>query len=328
MQQKTTMRALQVTAPGSEFEIIEIPIPTPAENEALIKIEAVATCPQWELHLRHNEPMFLGHQFHYPYTPGQPGHEATGTITAVGTGVTEFAVGDRVSLWRDAGAMHQGCYAEYVARPITQMIKVPPHLSYEATASVELAMCVGATFLMLKSMNVLEGKRVGITGLGPAGLIAAQMARAEGASEIVGFDTAEVRCAFAAPFVDAAYNPTTVSEDDVPTRRSKHRLEVAVDCVGAKRSVEFLMDRTREVVALFGVQREDYTFAVRHYHLRLCGYPGHSLEAAQYAVGLMERGVLDLTPLITHRLPLSEYGKGIALLETQEAIKVCFYPNT
>ena len=91
------------------------------------------------------------------------------------------------------------------------------------------------------------------------------------------------------------------------------------------------MDRTADVVALFGVQREEYTFAPRHWigkrgGLRLCGYPGHSREAAEYAVGLITRGSLDLAPLTTHELPLERYMEGIGLLEQQQAIKICFRP--
>jgi len=81
------------------------------------------------------------------------------------------------------------------------------------------------------------------------------------------------------------------------------------------------------VVALFGVQREGYVYEPRHYSgLRLCGYPGHSREAAEYAVDLIERGLLKLAPLVTHHLPLERYAEGVDLLERQEAIKVCFHP--
>ena len=75
----THMKALQVIAP-EDFEIREVPVPIPGPGEVLLRVNAVTTCPQWDLHLRHNEPMFLGHQFHYPYALGQPGHEATGVI--------------------------------------------------------------------------------------------------------------------------------------------------------------------------------------------------------------------------------------------------------
>jgi len=186
------LKALQIGM-YPNVEILDVPTPEPGPGEVLLRVEAVTTCPQWDLHLRHNEPMFLGHQFHYPYPPGQPGHEATGIIAAIGPGVTSVSVGDRVSAWRDPGHQKQGCYAQYVLLSAENVIRVPEHLPYEATASVELAMCVGATFLMLKAMNALGPKRVGITGLGPAGLIAAQMARAEGASEVIGFDLSPAR---------------------------------------------------------------------------------------------------------------------------------------
>jgi threonine dehydrogenase-like Zn-dependent dehydrogenase len=321
------MKVLQIGAEGA-FEVLESPVPQPGPGQVLMRVDAVTTCPQWDLHLRHNEPMFVGHSFHYPYTPGQPGHEASGVIAAVGEGVTGLAVGDRVSAWRDQGHHRPGCYAQYAILEAENVIHVPSHLPAEATAPVELAMCVGATFLVLKEMNVLTGRRIGITGLGPAGLIAAQMARAEGASEVVGFDLSAQRREYAVAHVlDAAFDPQEDLSDRFPARPAAPKLETAIDCVGAKASVEFTMDRTLDTVALFGVQREEYAFAPRHYHrLRLCGYPGHSRAAAEYAVRLLEQGLLDLNLLITHHLPLERYAEGIDLLERQEAIKVCFHP--
>lgn len=323
------MKILQVGAYPA-FAVLEAPTPEPGAGEVLLRVEAVTTCPQWDLHLRHNEPMFLGHRFEYPYTPGQPGHEATGTIAALGEGVTGLALGDRVSAWRDPGHGKQGCYAQYVILKAENVIPVPPELPFEATASVELAMCVGATFLMLKAMNLLIGRRVGINGLGPAGLIAAQMAKAEGATEVIGFDLSAERCEFAVSRLglDAAYDPRSAPDSLVPGRSKPNALDCGVDCVGAKVSVEWLMDHVRETVALFGVQREDYTFAPRHYSpaLRLCGYPGHSRAAAEYAVSLITSGQLDLAPLVSLSLPLERYNEGIDLLEKQQAIKVCFRP--
>ena len=86
------------------------------------------------------------------------------------------------------------------------------------------------------------------------------------------------------------------------------------------------MDRTGDVLALFGVQRENFTYAVRHHSLTLCGYKGHFRESAEYAVDLIKSGKLDLAPLVTIKLPLEKYSEGIDLLENQEALKVCFLP--
>ncbi len=323
------MQILQVDE-GGRSRIVDAPTPTPGPRQVVLRVLGVATCPQWDLHLRHNEPMFIGHQFHYPYTPGQPGHEATGIIEAVGSEVSSVAPGDRVSAWRDAGHQNAGCYAQFALLDADNVIPVPADLPLEATASVELAMCVAASFLMLKEMNVIQGRRFGVMGLGPAGLIAAQMAKAEGAAEIAGFDLSAERCVYAllAAPLDAAHDPRSAPENSIPARSHGAALQTGIDCVGAKASVEWLMDHVRDTVALFGVQREAYSFTPRHYHpaLRLCGYPGHSRKAAEYAVSLIEQGKLNMAPLVTHHLPLSRYDEGIDLLEHQEAIKVLFYP--
>lgn len=321
------MKALEIGV-YPHFEVREVPTPEPQAGEILLRVEAVTTCPQWDLHLRHQEPMFIGHQFHYPYPLGQPGHEATGIVAGLGERVTQFAIGDRVSAWRDPGHQKQGCYAQFVVLNAENVIRVPEALPYAKTASVELAMCVSSTILMLKEMNALRGRVVGIVGLGPAGLIAAQLARAEGAKEVIGFDLSETRRDHAVSFcVDCAFDPRSDLGEAFPARPRSPRLECTIDCVGAKASVEWAMDRTKETVALFGVQREDYVFQPRHYgHLRLCGYPGHSRPAAEYAVEKIGSGELDLSPLLTCHLPLSRYNEGIDLLERQEAIKVCFRP--
>lgn len=322
-----TMKILQLTAPR-EYSLIEKPMPQPQAGEALMRVDAVTTCPQWDLHLRHNEPMFAGHTFDFPYAPGQPGHEASGEIVALGEGVQTLSVGDRVSVWRDIDHKHRGCYAQFVTRPADDFIRVPAQLSPAQTAPLELAMCVGASFLMMKKMDVLRGKRIGVSGLGSAGLIALQMARAEGAAEIVGLDLSPERRALALQLgADVAFDPR---EEAASTRDGENAFafDSAIDCVGARASVQFMMDNTRDCVALFGVQREDYAFTPQGWGkgLRLCGYPGHSRAAAEYAVSLLERGALNLEVLITHHLPLERYDEGIDLLEQQRAIKICFHP--
>ena len=103
-------------------------------------------------------------------------------------------------------------------------------------------------------------------------------------------------------------------------------LHSAVDCVGAAASVGFLMDNTDDVVALFGVQREEYRYRPAHNRLRLCGYRGHSRESAEYALELVRSGALSLAPLVTHRMPLERYGEAVDLLESRRAVKVCFLP--
>lgn len=320
------MKILQVIAPGKST-ILDVPIPVPGDGQVLVKVEAVTTCPQWDLHLKHDDPMFLGHRFHYPYTLGQPGHEATGYIAEVGNDVSLFKEGDRVSIWRDPGHNIAGCYAQYVIAQAENVIHVPDSLPLSATAPVELAMCVGASFLVMKQMNVIKDKIFAVVGLGPAGMIAVQMAKAEGAAKVIGFDLEVARRDLALIIgADETYDSRDALQDIFPARPETPVLHSGIDCVGAKESVEFLMDITHDVVALFGVQREPYTYHARHRNLRLCGYPGHSYEAAVYAVDLITHGTLDLSPLVTHEMPLEKYEEAIDLLEKRQAIKICFKP--
>jgi len=150
------MKILQIMEPG-RAEWQEVPTPSPGTGEVLVKVLAVTTCPHWDLHIYGGEPMFPGDTLTYPYTAGQPGHEMAGTVVAVGEGVTEFAVGDRVSAWRDVGHHRPGCYAEYVLREPADLIAVPAALEPAAVAPVELAMCVSSTILMLREMQALAG---------------------------------------------------------------------------------------------------------------------------------------------------------------------------
>lgn len=293
-----------------------------------MRIDAVTTCPQWDLHLRHNDPMFVGHRFHYPYTPGQPGHEAVGRIVDVGPNVKDLKPGMRVCAWRDAGHNRAGCYAQFAVHKAESVIQVPEKLAVEKLAPLELAMCVGASFLVLRQMNAMDFSPFAVNGLGPAGLVAVQMALAEGASEVIGFDPLPERRKLALEVgARACFDPADTDPLVYPLRPAKPRIYSAIDCVGAKASVEFLLDRVVYTVALFGVQREDYTFAPRHNSvLRLCGYPGHGRAAAEYALELIKAKKLDLAALVTHTFPLEKYAEAIDLLEAREAVKVCFRP--
>lgn len=93
-----TMKLLQIVAPG-EVEWRDAPIPRPDENEVLVKVLGVTTCPHWDLHVLGGVPMFPWRGQAYPYTPGQPGHEAVGEVVALGTGAVFVAVGTALRAW-------------------------------------------------------------------------------------------------------------------------------------------------------------------------------------------------------------------------------------
>jgi threonine dehydrogenase-like Zn-dependent dehydrogenase len=319
------MRSLQIVAPG-RAEVVELPVPKPAPGEVLARITLVNTCPQWDLHLAAAEPMFVGHRINYPYTPGQPGHEAVGVVAGLGEGVTAFREGQRVACWRDAGHHRPGCYAEFVCHVADDLLPLPDPVEDRAAASLELAMCLGVSLLPPKALDAVRGRRAAVNGLGPAGLVAAQMLRAEGAVSVVGFEPNPRRREHALSFaVDEALDPRDPATlERFPHRHAPEAPQVAIDCVGYPEPVRWIMDRTAQTIALFAVQRHDYTYALGHAGLTVVGYGRHHRAAAEYALGLVAAGKLDLRPLISVELPLERYAEGIELLKRQEAIKVGF----
>ncbi|MDF2722596.1 MAG: hypothetical protein K0Q59_2271 [Paenibacillus sp.] len=322
MDMNQTMKTLQIKRAGLA-EVIEAPIPQPGPNEALVQVKEVATCPQWDMHIYEGRPMFAHEkEIAYPYSPGQPGHEMTGVVVAAGPG-SSLQPGQKVAAWKDAGHHRAGCYAQYVVMKEEHLLPIPDDLPFRRAISLELAMCVASSVLKLKRYEGIQGLRCGVNGLGPAGLIALQMLLAEGAAEVIGIDPNPQRRQSALAL--GASNCCEPEAADIGLRGKPGALDAAIDCVGYPQAVRSLMDRTNKAVALFAVQRDDYT--LRHQGLTVIGYPGHYREAAEYALQLIVDGKLDFGPLITHVLPLERYSDGVELLRKQEAIKICFVPE-
>lgn len=320
------MKQLQIVAP-EQAEWQDVDMPEPGLGEVLLKIEAITTCPHWDMHMMSGEPMFPGARIDYPLTPGQPGHELVGSVVELGPGVDNLHVGARVAAWRDRGAkVRLGGYAQYVPFAADSLLEVSNDLAPQSIAPLELAMCVQVTFDRLREFRLLEGKRIAIGGMGPAGLIAVQLARAWGAEYIVAVDPVDGRRELALQVgADVAVPPQDGTFADVVGGP----VDASVDCAGAKPSVEFLMGHTRGAVALFGVLRDDVAYGWNQWrsHVDILGYGSHNRDAAERALALIDDGRLDLSCCVTHELPLSDYAEGVALLRSREALKVCYLPH-
>jgi threonine dehydrogenase-like Zn-dependent dehydrogenase len=280
------------------------------------------------MHIYGGVPMFSGGSLTYPYHPGQPGHEACGVIAAVGPSVTGLRAGQRVAVWRDQGHERQGCYAEYVVAEAENVIEVPESLAPEACAPLELAMCVSAHMMFAERLGAIAGKRVGVFGLGPAGLVCVQLARAAGASEVIGFDPIPERRRLAETLGAKAIDSASVQAAEFPKRDAAGCLYTAFDCAGKAGAVHHAMDITSHLVVLFAVQREPYQYSPHHWPgLTLAGTQPHTRQAAEYALASIVAGQLDLGVLVTHTLSMSEYPKAVELLKTGQAIKVAFRPE-
>jgi threonine dehydrogenase-like Zn-dependent dehydrogenase len=322
------MKVLQIVRPG-EIELIDLPVPEPGPGQVLVKIEAITTCPHWDMHILGGQQMLPGLALNYPYTPGQPGHEACGEIAAVGSGVYDLQVGQRVCVWRDPGHHLPGCYAEYVVKDTHDVLPIPATGKAEHWAPLELAMCVSAHIMLAGKLDLLAQKRVAVFGLGPAGLLFTQFAAAAGATEVIGIDPLAERRALALQLgASHAYAPDSDEALALPPRNQPDSIDTAFDCVGHPAPVQRAMDLASKLVVLFAVQRQPYTFQPHHWgRLILAGAQPHTREAAIYARDRIAAGKVTMAPLVTTTLPLSEYLHGVELLRSQQALKVAFLPG-
>ena len=235
--------------------------------------------------------------------------------------------GTRVAAWRDPGGRRQGCYAEYVALKAAHVLPVPEAMPPEQLASLELAMCVQGSINQLLARGPLAGKHVAVAGLGPAGLLATQLLKAHGAQRVTAIEPHAARRTLGLQLgANHAVAPTDESLPD--SRTSATSFDYGLDTTGLKIAIEALMAGTRFGVAIFGVLREQVHFGPAQWWggFSLMGYSSHTLAQAETALQHIKAGSLNLAPLITHYLPLTEYKRGVDLLRDKSAIKVLFYP--
>ncbi len=188
------MKVVQVTSAGGPFEIVERPIPEPPADWVRIKVEACGVCHSDSVV---KEGYFPGIQY-----PRVPGHEVIGVVDAVGQGVSQFKIGQRVGVgWHGGNCGHcdncrrgdffactvdlkttgisfDGGYGEYMIAPSIALARVPDELSAVEGAPL---MCAGiTTFNALRNSGARAGDVVAGLGLGGLGHLGVQYARKMG----------------------------------------------------------------------------------------------------------------------------------------------------
>ncbi len=173
------MRAMQLKPgpQGLELSPKEMPIPSPGDDEVLVRVYAAGVTPSevlWSPTTQHKDGS--------PRVDAVPGHEFSGVIEAVGSGVTTFSTGDEIYGMSDWFA--EGATADFCITTPAMIAKKPAYLSHVEAATVPIG-ALTATQGLLQQAKIQPGERVLIHGgAGAVGMFAVQVAHQRGAHVI------------------------------------------------------------------------------------------------------------------------------------------------
>jgi NADPH2:quinone reductase len=237
------MKAIRVHECGGPeaLRYEEVPTPSPQAGEALVEIAVIGVN---FIDVQHREGRYKG-----PALPFTLGSEAAGTVTAVGAGVTEVSVGDRV-----AYAMVVGAYADYAVVPAKRLVKVPSEIDLRTAAGVMLQ-GLTAHYLTHSTYAIKPGDTALVhAAAGGAGQLVTQVARLRGAS-VYGTVGGEAKAAIARRAGAAAtidYR-TQDFEAEIKKLTNGRGVDVVYDSVGKDTFDKSLNSlRPRGMLALFG----------------------------------------------------------------------------
>ncbi len=187
------MKAVQISKPGGNFEVVERPTPEPGRGQVRIKVEACGVC--------HSDAIIKESGWPGLQYPRVPGHEIAGRVDAVGADVTQWKPGQRVGVGWHGGhcftcdpcrrgdfinckfqkitALHfDGGYAEYVVVPAEAVALIPDDLPADEAAPL---LCAGITvYNALRNSGARGGDLVAVQGIGGLGHLGIQYARQMG----------------------------------------------------------------------------------------------------------------------------------------------------
>lgn len=347
MEQSMLALVKPAAAPGARLE--QVPIPSPAAGEALVRVRCATVCGT-DLHIYRWDAWAAGRM----RPPIIFGHELCGDVVAVGAGVGGVQPGDYVSAEshivcgqcypcrtgdnhvcrnvRILGVDHPGCFAQYVVLPAANLWKNDPTLPPAIAAAQEpFGNAVHTAFA-----TCLTAKRVLVTGCGPIGLFVVAIARAAGAERIFASDLQPHRLEMAR--LMGATDPLDAHENvaaAILRATGGDGVDVLLEMSGSPPAIEqgFTALRPGGFAALLGLPERplpsfDLTNEVVFKGATVYGVFGRKMWQTWYQTrGLLQSGKVDIGPVISHHLPLEEYERGFQLMLSGAADKVAFYPN-
>ena len=354
-----TMQAVVCHGP-QDYRLEEWSVPEPGPGEVVIKVGSVGICAS-DLKCYQGAPLFWGdrHRDGYCQPPVIPGHEFVGEVVALGEGAAAkygLAVGDRavseqiVPCWdcrycrsghywmcqvHDIYGFRQrtfGAMAEYMLFPAGALnYKVPTTIAAEHAAFIEPLAC---SIHAVERGEIKFQDVVVIAGAGPLGLGMVAAARMKNPRLLVSVDLNDKRLATAkACGADIGINPGSVDAvDEVMDLTDGYGCDVYIEATGHPAAVEMGLRMVRKLGTFveFSVMREPVTvdwttigdtkeLNIHGSHLGPHCYP--------VAIKMIEEKRLPMDAIITHRLPLAEFQRGIDLVgKGTESIKVTLTP--
>jgi alcohol dehydrogenase len=344
------MRAVTFQAPG-KVRVEDVPEPQlQRPDDAIVQIAASGICGS-DLHIFHGRvPVEQGFTI---------GHEFVGTVLAAGPEVERVAVGERVlGCFHTAcgtcaacirGDYHrcaqgrtfghgsklgdlQGAQAERLLVPRANLVlrRVPEGMSDEV--ALFAGDVLGTGYHAIAHAGLRAGDTAAVLGLGPVGLCAVQAARAAGATQVFAIDTVSDRLEMARRF---GATPLHLTDEDPKRAIRAHTggagVDVAVDAVGDPEPLALAISLARDAGTVSGIG----AYAGRgEAPLGLAWLKGLTLRLGlanvishvDRVLAMVDAGLLDPAPLVTHHMPLDDAAEAYALYDARAALKIVLTP--
>jgi len=333
------------------------PVPVPKRAEVLIRIDAVAICAT-DLEIIHSgSPAKIrgGLPFNKDFTPG---HEYMGTVVALGPGVDEFSIGERVSVeihlgcgqckrcrqgmytsclnYGEPGKGHRangfttdGGFAEYAVNHINTLARVPDTMS---DAEATLVVTAGTSMYGLTELGgLVAGESVVVIGPGPIGLLAVAVAKALGADPVILTGTRDSRLAIGRELgADRVINVGRENAVEVVKELTAGiGADYVVECAGTESTVNEAIHMTSRggKICLAAFPHEPVTMDLAHIvknNIYVYGIRGEGQSATRRAMALMAAKRFDATKIHTHTFALADLPTALryARERIDDAIKV------
>ena len=321
------MKALVLTE-YNRFEYQEVPQPQPGEGEVLIRVRACGICGSDV----HGMDGSTGRRI----PPIIMGHEAAGIIAEVGSRVSGWAPGDRVTfdstLYCDrchfcrqgrinlcdhrrvlgvscAEYRQDGAFAEYVAVPQHILCRLPENLSFEKAAMVE---ALSIALHGVRRTALKPSDTVVVVGTGMIGLLVVQALRAAGCGRIFAVDVDASRLSLASSLgADEMLEPGHVKVVEEVLRKTDGRgADVAMEVVGLSQTIGTAIGCLRKggQLTLVGNLSPRIELPLQAVVMRELTLNGSCASSGEYpaSLDLMAKGIVKVQPLISAVAPLSE----------------------